>query len=133
MNSRLQRALTKLAAPNETKQLGLQARIKLVRSQKHGHAAWFTPQEIEAVDADRRHMKRSCMVTLAVLPVCVVLWSWDFSFAPGPTLIACGLGTLGIVFSVSTWRTINDHLRTMRQQQTRAHHSFFQRPEDQEQ
>lgn len=125
MKEWIERALIKVFAPDETKKRALLARVKLIELQR-GKAVWFTPQEIAAVDVDRRKAKRACIQTCILMPPGAVLWFWLFDFRPASVMVISGVGLLFVALSINTWQQTNKQLRTMRMHQTRAHQSFFE-------
>lgn len=128
MTSRFERALMKVIAPDPTKKLALNARLKLIEH-RTGAVVWFTPQEIEAIEADRREVKKECLRAAIGVPLMFVLWAWLVDFRPAwvGALTVAGLVALGLW--AQTWRQVNNELKTMRMHQTQAHRSFFEEPE----
>lgn len=123
MASWFERALMKMIAPDETKKLSLNARVKLL-DLREGTAVWFTPQEIAAVEQDRHEMKRNRWGFIpAVLLTLGGGWLVGFSLTWVITVTAASAVVIAV--EIMTWRKVNGELTTMRGHQTKAHPSFF--------
>lgn len=128
MTSWFERALIKVIAPDATKKLALNARLKLL-DLSEGTPVWFTPQEIEAVEADRHEVKRTCLQSVVVGLALLGLWGWALDFSPSWMVIFPAAAVLSIAMDIAAWRKINAELDTMQTHLTRAHRSFFKEPE----
>jgi hypothetical protein len=93
-----------------------------------GGAAWFTPQEIEAVEQDQRDAKRMFLLTVVVSPVNAGGCGWAVGFGSNWFIVLVVMGVFAIASTASAWRVISRELDIMRAHQTQAHRSFFDGP-----
>ena len=128
MTSRFERALIKVIAPDPTKKLALNARLKLIEH-RMGTVVWFTPQEIEAIEADRHEAKKECLLAAIGVPLMFGLAAWYADFRPTWVGTLAVLSLIALAAWARTWWQVNDELKTMRKYQTQAHRSFFEKPE----